>query len=480
MAKTFFDETSPDRGIVVNDIHSALNATRVQAVFRPRSEEEISERIVAARRAGQSVCISGGRHAMGGQQFGSDTHLIDTTLFNRVLSLDKTRGLVTLEGGITWGRLIAELQRLQENESRQWVIKQKPSGADDLSIAGSLAANAHGRGLTLKPIVGDVESFRLVDAQGAAHHVSRTDQAELFGLCVGGYGMFGVMSEITLRLQQRVKLRRHVEIIRIADLMHAFDRCISEGFVYGDFQFDIDNQSEEFLTRGIFAAYEPVHSDEQLPENQFTLSLEEWQQLLYLAHTNKARAFDMYSSHYLRSHGQIYTSDVHQLSKYIDHYHLELDGKLGAQVRATEIITEVYVPRERLADFMHAAAEYFRQQQTSIIYGTIRLIEKDDETFLAWAKDRYACIIFNLHTEHSSDALSKSRAAFRKLIDLAIERQGSYYLTYHRYAERRQVEACYPQFKDWLARKLKYDTEETFQSDWYRYYRDLFSGSEVA
>jgi FAD/FMN-containing dehydrogenase len=475
MAKTFLEEASPEQGIVVNDIHSGLNPTRVQAVSRPQSREDISKTIIAARQGGHGISISGGRHAMGGQQFGTDAHLIDTTLFNRMLSLDDRSGLVTVEGGITWGRLIAELQSVQAKSTRQWVIKQKPSGADDLSIAGSMAANAHGRGLTFAPLVGDVESFSLIDARGALHEVTRNENADLFRLAIGGYGMFGVVSQVTLRLQKRAKLRRHVEIIRIADLMDSFDRCISAGFTYGDFQFDIDNQSKEFLTRGIFAAYEPIDMDYPLPEKQFTLSLEEWRQLLYLAHTDKASAFDMYCAHYLKSNGQIYTSDVHQLSKYIDHYHLGLDEKLGAQVRATEIITEVYVPRDRLVDFMETAAEYFQRQRTSIIYGTIRLIEKDNETFLPWAKEKYACIIFNLHTDHSPEGLSRSRSAFRRLIDLVIERQGSYYLTYHRFAERAQVEACYPQFQKWLALKLKHDGDEIFQSDWYRHYRDLFS-----
>ena len=37
-------------------------------------------------------------------------------------------------------------------------------GADRLSIGGALSANAHGRSLTLQPMVGDVESFELIDA----------------------------------------------------------------------------------------------------------------------------------------------------------------------------------------------------------------------------------------------------------------------------------------------------------------------------
>lgn len=138
------------------------------------------------------------------------------------------------------------------------------------------------------------------------------------------------------------------------------------------------------------------------------------------------------------------------------------------------MITEIYVPRERLADFMAAAAEDLRRRQVSVVYGTVRLIERDDETFLAWAKDRYACVIFNLHIEHSPEGMARAASAFRALIDHGVARGGSYYLTYHRYARRDQVEACYPQFARFLSAKRRHDPRERFQSDWYRHYKSMF------
>jgi FAD/FMN-containing dehydrogenase len=110
----------------------------------------------------------------------------------------------------------------------------------------------------------------------------------------------------------------------------------------------------------------------------------------------------------------------------------------------------------------------------NLIYGTIRLIERDDETFLAWATDRWACIIFNLCTVHTDEGLARSADDFRRLIDVAVERGGSYYLTYHRWATRAQVETCYPRFAEFLRLKRERDPEERFQSDWYRHYRALF------
>ena len=110
-----------------------------------------------------------------------------------------------------------------------------------------------------------------------------------------------------------------------------------------------------------------------------------------------------------------------------------------------------------------------------MIYGTIRFIEQDEESFLAWAKARYACIIFNIHTAHDPAALERTAATFRGLIDRALEFGGSYYLTYHRWATRAQVEACYPQFAEFLRQKRRLDPAERFQSEWYRHYARMFA-----
>ena len=40
---------------------------------------------------------------------------------------------------------------------------------------------------------------------------------------------------------------------------------------------------------------------------------------------------------------------------------------------------------------------------------------------------------------------------------------------------RRQVEAAYPQFAEFLRLKGRYDADERFQSDWYRHYRAMFA-----
>src|SRR3984885_7790342 len=208
---------------LVNDIHSQLNSTRVLGISQPRSLEDVQNIVRAARKDQKLISIAGGRHAMGGQQFGTDTQLIDIRSLSRVLSLDNKTGILEVEAGIEWPELIAGYLRLQNGDGPTWGIAQKQTGADRFTMAGTIAANAHGRGLKMKPFVSDVESFILVDAMGTAHTCSRAENPELFRVVHGGYGLFGVVTSVRLRLVQRSKVQRVVEIRTVDDLMPAFE-----------------------------------------------------------------------------------------------------------------------------------------------------------------------------------------------------------------------------------------------------------------
>jgi FAD/FMN-containing dehydrogenase len=463
--------------VLVNDIHSKLNPTEVDRIVTVDSESALRTAIVGARAAGRPVCVAGGRHSMGGQQLVSGGVLIDTRPMRKILNLDPARGVVEVEAGIEWPDLIQGLIAMQQGDSPAWGIIQKQTGSDRLTLGGALASNVHGRGLTLKPIIGDVESFTLMDADGALHQCSRDENEELFRLVIGGYGLCGVVTRVKLKLMPRTKLERIVKPIDVDVLMPAFNARIAEGFLYGDCQFWTDPASDDYLRKGVFSCYRPLPADAEMPDEQKELGEEAWRDLYYLSHADPARAYQIYTDYYLSTSGQRYWSDLGQLSVYLDDYHLALDKLLNASFAGSEMITELYVPRDALCAFLANVRRDFLQNGVKLIYGTIRLIERADESVLAWARENWVCIVMNLHVDHSQEGIAKAAEDFRRLIDRAIERGGNYFLTYHRFASREQVEACYPQMPAFLAAKLKYDPGEVFQSDWYRHYRQMFSGA---
>lgn len=457
-------------GVEVNDVQSQLNATRVREIKQPRSLDDLQIVLREARRLSRPVSIAGGRHAMGGQQFGTDAILLDTKQFNHVVAFDKAAGRITVEAGIEWPELIDYLQAEQAGQAEPWAIREKQTGVDRVSLGGSLAANVHGRGLKYPPIVHDVESFTLIDADGKLRHCSRTENSELFSLAIGGYGLFGVIAQVTLRLVKRTKVQRIVELIPVKDLLPWVEKRLAGGFTFGDCQYSTDLSVAAESHAGVFSCYRPVPDDMPIRPDQKQLGPQDWMQFYKLARTDKKAAFEKYSRYYLSTNEQVYWSDTHQLAGSFDAYRQAVDKQRG-----TEVITEAYVSKENFVPFMARVRQDFLDHQVDMTYGTIRFIEQDRETFLAWAKQPSVCIVCNLHVVHTDQGKRKAAEDFRRIIDRAIEFGGRYYLTYHRWATRQQVETCYPQFVEFLKLKKKYDPHEQFQSDWYRHYKAMFA-----
>ena len=418
---------APSSGALVNDVHSQLNETRVDRVVAVESEAALRAAIKAARRDGKAIAIAGGHHSMGGQQFASGAVVIDTRPMRRELRLDAKRGIVEADAGIQWPELVDRLIAMQKRQAPQWGIVQKQTGADRLTLGGALSSNIHGRGLKFRPFIGDVEAFTIMDGNGALRTCSRTENRELFTLAIGGYGLFGVVTRVRLRLMPRTKLERVVEVMDTDELMAAFNRRMAEGYLYGDCQFSTDVNSDSFLKKGVFSCYRPLPPEAAMPAEVKELGEAHWRELYYLSHADTRRAYETYVSYYLSTSGQRYWSDTNQMSLYLDDYHAELDRRLQAKVKGTEMISELYVPRAALAAFLAAVRADLRQHGAQLIYGTIRLIEKDDESFLAWAREPWVCTVMNLHVDHDEDGRRKAADHFRRLIDRAIEFSGSYF-----------------------------------------------------
>jgi FAD/FMN-containing dehydrogenase len=461
-------------GILVNDVHAQLSSSRVFKIVDPGTLDGVRAAYKLARNEKRAVCIAGSRHSMGGQPFAAEAVMIDARKLNRVLNFDAERGQLEIEAGAQWPQIYDYLQNAQRGREQAWTFLQKQADADRMTLGGSLSANIHGRGLRLAPFVADIESFRLLDARGELLTCSRERNTELFHLAIGGYGLFGFIYAVTLRLTPRRKLERVVELRSIEGLRQAFADRILDGFTYGDFRFSIDERSPDYLQRGVFACYRPLPDEVPPPAPRREFSAAEWNELQLLAHTDKAQAFRRLTALERATDGQTYWSDEQQMSAYVDNYHRDIDRRLSLEYRSTDAITELYCDREGLEGFMEDVRQYARSAGLNIVAASLRVTEPDTESFLAWARKAYACVSLSVHTEHTSAGFIRSGDQFRRLLNLAIKHGGSYHPAYHRHALRNQVDACFPQFRDFLRLKRKYDKDELFQSDWYRHYKRMY------
>lgn len=453
-----------DQALWLNDVHARLNRTCVAEVFRPGDEGELRALLRRQREAGRPLATMGARHSMGGQQFLQGGTVLDTSGLRGVEAFDPAAGQVVVLAGTRWPELLHWL-RCERRNADGWTIRQKQTGGDDFSIGGSIASNIHGRGLDFAPLAADLEWIDVMCADGRVLRASRSRNALLFSLVVGGYGLFGVVLRACLRLVRGGTLRRSVRLVRAADAMAGFEQALSKGATYGDFQFAIDPAGKDFLDLGIQSCYIPVEGPPD-PE-PLRMGHQGFRDLLVLAHTDKARAFERYADFYLATHGQRYPMADQQSGLYLDGYHDAVDRHPGHA--GSEMISELYVPRHRLAAFLHAAAGLLRAHRAEVVYGTVRLVRADSDSFLAWAREPWACVVFNLHVNHDPDGIRRAAAAFRGLIDLALAQGGSFYLTYHRWADAAQVQAGHPRMREFLRAKREFDPRGLFQSDWYRH-----------
>ena len=215
---------------------------------------------------------------------------------------------------------------MQAGRERQWGIYQKQTGADRLSLAGALSCNAHGRGLTLGPIVQQVESFDLVDADGEVRTCSRSRNAELFGLAIGGYGLFGVIARVSAAAAAARESAARRRARRDGDIDASVRRTDPRRLPLWRLPVrDRRRRATAFSAAASSRAISRCRRRRLSPNIPTRFNPEDWARLTFYSHKYKRRAFEVYTTRYLRTSGQIYWADSQLSAAYVDNYHADLD-----------------------------------------------------------------------------------------------------------------------------------------------------------
>lgn len=119
---------------------------------------------------------------------------IDMRGMNRVISLDVETGVLTAEPGVILGDLIAQLR------GTGWFPPVVP-GTQFVTLGGALANDIHGKNHHGKGTFGNhVLSFILARSDGSLIKCSQTENADLFAATIGGMGLTGIVTELTIQL----------------------------------------------------------------------------------------------------------------------------------------------------------------------------------------------------------------------------------------------------------------------------------------
>ncbi|MCX8111627.1 MAG: FAD-binding protein [Bacteroidia bacterium] len=187
-----------------------LRFSPYQLVY-PKREEEIVQIVHAANEAKRSIRVVGAGHSW--------TPLIQTEGF--LLSLDKMQGLlslspkeqlVTLWAGTRLYRVLPRLWRVGFSLANQGDI-------DRQSIAGAFSTGTHGTGRAFGVLATQVTHYRLINGTGEIQDVYPEESPELFRALQVSFGLLGVITQVTVRVQLRYYLRLVKRLERLEEIL---------------------------------------------------------------------------------------------------------------------------------------------------------------------------------------------------------------------------------------------------------------------
>ena len=194
-----------------------MSSAGMSYVYRPSSTDGICAVFDQAQHLGRPVGLRGAGRSYGDASLNSEGLILDLTRMNRILGWNPDSGVITVEPGVT-------IQQLWQYCIEDGWWPPVVSGTMFPTLGGAAAMNIHGKNnFKVGPIGDHIESFDLLLPSGEVRTCTRDNNSDLFHAAISGFGMFGVMTRITLRLKRIYSGLLRVEPIPHRNFDHLFE-----------------------------------------------------------------------------------------------------------------------------------------------------------------------------------------------------------------------------------------------------------------
>lgn len=452
---------APPQGTLLDDA-SHLDSTRVAEIRSPKTVAEVIKAVRDAHSTNRKISLSGIRHSMGGQALGLNTlHLDMTHLDNmRYNTADQT---VTVGPGATW----KQVQQLLSLHGRAVRVMQD---SNIFSVGGALSVNAHGKDPQYGSLIESVNYLKIVTAGGQEVFCDRTQNKELFSSVIGGYGLFGVITEVNLLTTPNstlsfslIPVQTGSFIEKLEDLSKHPENRLLEAHL----SIDTDN----FLTEALIFQYtetqaSPRPKDELDGENSIWL-----RKVIFQA----SRAGNS---------GKVLRWEMEKLlSPLVEPKILTRNTAMAVPVRflqnpdphSTDILQEYFVPVEQVNSFLENYKKLLKKYAINLLNVTVRKVNKDTNALVSYARQEMYGFVVYYKVELTRNDIKTLSAFTKELFDYLLSIKATYYLCYGSYYSASQLTDMYPEIRTLFARKIQHDPARLFTSVWYEKYCDDIS-----
>ena len=454
-----YHETPPaESPNIVNDA-ARLNPTAVREVIQPTNENEIRDAILHAAASGAKVTIAGKRHSMGGQTLYPDSISIDMLRFNKILSLDEHNKILTVQSGATWN----DIQQFLNPHGLAVLVMQGPNV---FTVGGSISVNAHGWDMRHGSLGASVEWFRILPADGSIRHCSRQENSELFHLVIGGYGLFGVILDVGLRVTDNSAYTATVSDLGFSQVPVFFDTEIRSNPKLELGEADLSIAPATLLRDAVAITYnridgdtrrtEPLQDDQHILRDRYFFNLSrqyDWGKRIRWTFQKRLEYPHTGDEH---TRNNIFRSPIERIRHYSS--------------SDADILQEYFVPLQNFIPFVDGLREIIKNQRVNLLNATVRYVGPNGDAFLNYSRQPTLAVVLYINVKTSARSRAESSATTKQIIDLALRNKGAFYLPYVLDYDKPQLLSAYPMTNDFFTAKKHYDPSELFMNDFYAKY----------
>lgn len=453
-------------GTVLNDA-SELNPVRVakHLTFAQDPKAELIARLRAelkeARNLNRPVVASAARHSMGGQSLPEDG--LAVTLDQTWLEVDTAARNYRVAAGARWRTVIQGLDALGFSPA----VMQS---SNDFGVASTFCVNAHGWPVPFGPFGSTVRSLNLMLADGELVECSRSNNAELFAMTMGGYGLTGIITELEVEMVPNTRLEPKFEVVPAADFGGKFADAATQSppnqMAFGRMNVAID----DFLDEAVIVTYRQSEAQTDLPSATGSGLLGFASRKILRAQLGSDRMKDLRWKIEIGI-APILTGGTVTRNSLINNPVIALEDRDPGR---SDILHEYFVAPSRFADFVAACQAVIPSSYQELLNVTLRYVDTDDESVLAYATEPRIAAVMLFSQEKTLRGEADMTRMTRALIEAVLEMGGTYYLPYRLHATAEQFARGYAGLSQFVACKRARDPTLVFRNAlWDQYMMNL-------
>ncbi|MDO9418550.1 FAD-binding oxidoreductase [Pararhizobium sp.] len=404
-----------------------------------------------ARTGNIALNASTARHSMGGQSLPHDG--LALTLDQQWLEADTAAKTYRVGAGTRWSTVITKLDALGFSPA---VMQSN----NNFGVASTFSVNAHGWPVPFSGCGSTVRSMKMLLADGALVSCSRTENTELFNHAMGGYGLFGVITELELDMVPNSRLTPSFEPMPGPELGQRFAAALAADpaiqMAYGRMDISLDR----FLDDALLITYRPTDNQSDIPAATGSGLMSRIARDIFRAQVESDRI----------KHLRWWTeADVAPAiaaestrNSLMNEPVITLDDRDPFR---TDILHEYFVSPARFADFVQACKDVIPASFQQLLNITLRYVNTDKDSVLAYATEPRIAAVLLFSQEKTVRGEADMARMTAELIERVIAIGGTYYLPYRPHATLDQLRRGYGRADEFVARKRALDPTLLFRNN---------------